>query len=395
VSLQNRLILFFFVTSLGSALSSIATFLSIEHYFQSLVLLGVALSVRTLASAIFSYYSNDIIQKLGLMRSLMASQVFGCLALAVLFLGFHFDSFVITIIGIILTGLPSTFVATLITIILRISAENSDLFRKYSGRRELVFGVAMLLSSILAPVLLWKYNLNFLLLVDSVSYIVGFVLLLNLNLDKQATPEDEEKKPQRLVPLLLASKHAKEYMLKTSASLLLAGLLPLLASSAQIQFTMDMPLLLRQWLWSIEDITAISASLIYLLLTMVRKHRFFDAVVMLSGVWLIIPIVSAHHYSIIISAVMICLLTDLSGQKFRDDLIVNAGNDSSLIKSYSALSLFQRNFIFFISPILLSILIAYTSVWISVGIIVFMQIGLYAVHRLIVKKPSMELVSNQ
>ena len=95
MSLQNRLILFFFVTSLGSALSSIATFLSIEHYFESLILLGIALSVRTLASAVFSAFSNDIIHRLGLAQSLLASQIFGCLSLAVLFLGFHFDIFII------------------------------------------------------------------------------------------------------------------------------------------------------------------------------------------------------------------------------------------------------------------------------------------------------------
>lgn len=385
MSLQNRLILFFFVTSFGSALSSIATFLSIEHYFQSLILLGIALSVRTLASAVFSAFSNDIIQRLGLVWSLLVSQIFGCLALAILFLGFHIDSFMITIFGIVLTGLPSTFVAILITIVLRISSDNSELFRKYSGRRELVFGIAMLLSSILAPVLLWKFNLNFILLIDSVSYITGFILLLNFKLNKQS-PEVEDKKPQRLVPLLLASTNAQEYMLKTSASLLLAGLLPLLASSAKIQFTMDMPILLRQWLWSIEDITAISASMIYLFLSIIRKHKLFDAVVMLSGAWLLIPILFTHHYSIIISAVIICLLTDLSGQKFRDDLIVSAGKNSGLIKSYSALSLFQRNFIFFISPILLSVLLTFATVPISVSIILFGQLGLYAILRLITKK---------
>lgn len=381
MSLQNRLILFFFVTSLGSAFSSIATFLSIEHYFKSLILLGIALSVRTLASAVFSTFSNDIIHRLGLVRSLLASQIFGCLALAVLFLGFYFDIFLLTILGIILTGLPSTFVAILITITLRISSDNSALFRKHSGRRELVFGIAMFLSSILAPILLWKFNLNFVLLIDSVSYIVGFILLLNLKITERPA-EEEPKTTQSFRKILFVSKNVQEYMLKTSACLLLAGLLPLLASSAQITFTADMSTLIRQWLWAIEDITAISASLLYLFLSIVRKQKFFDAVVMLSGAWLIIPLVFEHNFSIIISAVIICLLTDFSGQQYRDDLIVSAGNDTNLIKVYSALSLFQRNFIFFISPILLSILFSCTTVSMAVSIIIFIQFGLYISRRI-------------
>lgn len=383
MSLQNRLILFFFVTSLGSAFSSIATFLSIEHYFKSLILLGIALSVRTLASAVFSAFSNSIIHRLGLVRSLLVSQIFGCLALAILFLGFHFDIFLLTILGIVLTGLPSTFVAILITITLRISSDNSALFRKYSGRRELVFGIAMLLSSILAPILLWKFNLNVVLSIDSISYIVGFILLINLKIAENVS-EEEHKAITPLRQILYTSKNAQEYMLKTSACLLLAGLLPLLASSAQIAFTADMPTLFRQWLWAIEDITAISASLLYLFLSIIRKQKFFDAAVMLSGVWLIIPLIFEHNFSIIISAVIICLLTDFSGQQYRDDLIVSAGNDANLIKAYSALSLFQRNFIFFISPILLSILFSYTSVSIGAIIIICMQFGLYMSRKFII-----------
>ena len=384
MNLQNRLILFFFVTSLGTALSSIASFLSVEKYFQSLILLGFALSIRTLASAVFSYFANDIIQKLGLVRSLLVSQIFGCTALIVLFLGFHFDTFIITILGIVLTGLPSTFVAILISIILRISSDNSELFRKYSGRRELVFGIAMLISSILAPILLWKFSLNFVLLVDVISYLIGFSLIIKLKINERA-PDEENNKPLPLRQLALTSRNAQDYLIKTSASLLLAGLLPLLASSGKIQFTMDLPVLVRQWLWSIEDITAISASMLYLLFAFLRKQKFFDIFVMLSGIWLVIPIIFAFNYSIIIAVVVICLLTDFSGQKFRDDLIISAGNDANLIKANSALSLFQRNFIFFISPILLSVLFTYSNITTCVVVILAIQLILYAMHRTLIK----------
>jgi hypothetical protein len=70
----------------------------------------------------------------------------------------------------------------------------------------------------------------------------------------------------------------------------------------------------------------------------------------------------------------------IAGQQFRDDLIVSAGNDASLIKAYSALSLFQRNFIFFLSPILLSVLFAYLKLSICVNIIIALQLVLYVMY---------------
>ena len=380
MSLQNRLILFFFVTSLGSALSSVAAFLSIENFFNSLIFLGIALSVRTLASALFSYISNNVIQKLGLHLSLLISQLFGCLALVVLFFGFYFNIFALTILGIILTGLPATFVAILLSIILRVSSENSDTFRKYSGRRELVFGIAMLLASLLAPLLLYKFSLNLVLLMDGFSYVCGFFLLTNLKLTEQLAPnENNESIPLR--KLFFSSKSVSSFLLKTSASLLLAGLLPLLASSSSIEFTANMPVLMRQWLWAIEDVTAISASLIYLIFTVLRRQKWFESLVMLSGIWLLIPLLFSGNTSIVIAAIVICLLTDFSGQKFRDDLVISAGDDAHLIKAYSAIAQLQRNFIFFLSPLLLTFLLTYANTTACVAILFLIQLSFYLLYK--------------
>ncbi|MBV9575782.1 MAG: hypothetical protein JO149_04085 [Gammaproteobacteria bacterium] len=385
MKLQSKLIIFLFVTSFGSALSSIATFISIESYFNSLIFLGVALSIRTFASALFSYYSNHIIQRLGLSNSLFASQIFGCMALFVLLFGFYYNNFGITILGIVLTGLPSSLVSILLTIILRISAKNQELFRKYSARRELFFGIAMLLASIFSPLLLMKFNLNTVLSLDIVSYIAGIFILTKINI-VQLFLENDDEKIIKLEKIAFSSAITRSFMIKTSASLILAGLLPLLASSGKIEFTMDMPLLFRQWLWAIEDVTAIFASLIYLIFVILWHQKWFDAILMLSGIWLAIPTIFTNTYTVIIALISICILTDYSGQKFRDDLIVSAKNDSNLIKAYSALAQFQRNFIYFISPIFLSILFTYTNCLISLFFIISIQIIFYITYKFKNKK---------
>jgi len=98
---------------------------------------------------------------------------------------------------------------------------------------------------------------------------------------------------------------------------------------------------------------------------------------MLSGIWLFIPLIVTNNYSVVIAAVVICLFTDFSGQKFRDDLIVSAGSDVATIKAYSAVAQFQRNFIFCISPILLSLLFSYTNIIICIVMITSIQLILY------------------
>ena len=379
MNLQNRLILFFFVTSLGSALSSIASFLSIENYFRSLFFLGLALSVRTFASATFSYISNSIIHKFGLRKCLLLSQIFGCLALLVLYAGFHFNNFSLTLLGIMLTGLPSTFASILLTILLRVSSQDSANFRKYSGKRELVFGVAMLAASIMTPILLYKFSINTVLLIDVVSYIFGILLIINLSFNEQAQLDSSET--AGLGRLIFTSQPISTFMLKTSAALILAGLLPLLAASGSISFTADMPILLRQWLWSIEDITAISASLMYLIFTILRAQTWFEELLMLSGIWLIVPLLYLSNVSVVISAIIICLLTDFSGQKFRDDLIISAGDNQKLIKAYSAISQFQRNFIFFLSPIILTILFTFTNIITTVIALICIQLFFYIGYK--------------
>lgn len=392
MTLQNRLMLFYFVTALGSALSGTASFLSLENFFHSLIFLGFALSARTFASASFSYIANHLIHRFGLHACLLFSQLFGCLSLAVLYVGFNFHQFSITIMGIVLAGIPFAFVSILLNVILRISSEDHKIFRKYSGRRELVFGIAMLLSSLLAPLLLYKYNLNIVLLVDAISYFLGILLIANLTIKGQADL-DAKNKPVSLRKLISSSRPAQAFFFKTSAALLLAGLLPLLASSGKIAFTEHMPVLMRQWLWAIEDVTAISASLVYLIFSILQTQKRFEDFLMLSAVFLIIPLLYLSNESVILTIVVICLLTDFANQKFRDDLIVSAGQNTDLIHAHSALAQFQRNFIFFLSPLILTLLFTYTNIVVSVVILISMQCVFYLIYKKFYTTPWVDCVA--
>lgn len=380
---QGRLILFFFITSFGTALSGVGAFLSLESTFNNLIFLGLALSLKTFGAAILSFFSNRIISRIGLFPSLKLTQLFGCLALLVLYLGFKNTNIELTLFGMVLTGFPGALSSILMTTLLRLSSDNEVLFRKFSGRRELVCGIAFFMASLLSPILLYFYNLNLILGIDLVTYLVGFLLIKNIQ-PIQQSEVFKQVRDRSLFKIILKSTDAKKYILKINGSLLLVGLLPLLAASKSISLTADFPILFRQWLWLIEDVTAVISSLLYVTFLYLIKKKYIDELLMINSVWLFFPIFfGENRILVVIFLFLICLILELSGQIYRDNLIIGANNDTNLIASYSAISVFQKNFVYCISPLILSVVFSIKNTPISVLALFMIQITFWVFQKFI------------
>ncbi len=372
---QTRLFTFFFTTAFGSALSSIAILLSVEQGFKKLTFLGAALAAKTLACAIFSTFVPKAITHLGLRNSFIASQLSGFLALTITGFGFHCHSFSLFILGVMLTGLPSSFLAVLMTMTLRLINQNEANFRKTSGHRELLNNTALLLSAIAAPLLLWKYDLYIVLIIDAGSFVLGLILFKYITLPIY---QENTKTDSKIRDNLLLKKETCIFLLKTSSSLLLAGLIPLLACSNSITLTHHLPTLLRQWLWVMETLVWIFSSLLYLYVVCSSKKPWLSNLLMCNAIWAIGFLFFKNPIAIIIIASSVSLLMSLSFQKFRDDYILHAEQKHEKIKSYSALANFQRNFVFFISPLLLSFLFQHVSYLIMFSVLILIQLILWA-----------------
>ncbi len=375
------LLTFYFITMLGSALSGIASFLSIENHFHSILYLGLALSARTFAAFCMSYHTNKLVHYLGIYRSLILSQLFGFIALLILFAGFHFNNFTLTLLGIMVTCLPSTLVSILLSITFRLELEDPKEFRKYSGNRELVSGIAGILAAVLAPLLLFKSTLNSVLIIDAFTYIVSIIFLIGANIPIKNQVKQPDNPPILIHKLLLKSP-TLIFLLQTTASLLLAGLIPLLASSTHIYLTSSLPTLLRQWLWSTDQLAILIASSCYVLFLSAIKKPWVSTLLVLNGIFLIIPLFLTTGYSIITVAILIGILIQISFQKFRDDFILSAGDNSALVQAHSSLAFAQRNFIYFLSPLLLGVLFS-CSISVFVYAIVGLQLVLYFTLRYI------------
>lgn len=369
--MHKKILSFFFTTTLGSALSSIAIFLSVEQGFQKLTLLGFALAAKTLASAIFSACTPYVISKIGFRNSFIASQVFGFAALTVTAAGFYFRLFPLFIVGIMLTGLPSAFVNILITMTLKLYNSNEVYFRKVSGQRELLTNIALLLSAIAAPLLLWVTNLYCVLLIDASSFWLGLVILKRIVLpDYQESNQTDTKTNYKM----LLKKETCIFWLKTNSSLLLAGLIPLLASSNNIVFTQHLPILLRQWFWVVETLVWIFSNLLYIYVIRSSKKSWLFELAMCNAIWAVAFLFFNEPIAIMLIAGWISLLLSLSFQKFRDDYVLYAKDQHESIKIYSAFANFQRNFVFFLSPLLLSFLMQNLSYIMTFTVLILIQI---------------------
>jgi len=381
---QNKLLRFYLITSLGLSIISLATFLNIDKYFHSIGYLGLALSLRTVSSCVLGYNANYIIKKINVLNSFILSFTLGIISIFCIYIGFYYHNFVILLFGIVLIGLPITLTTILLTITLRMASDDSSMFRKYSGSRELFFGFSRLLACLLTPVMLLKISVSSLILTNLMIYLIGLCLFWDLDLKRFAN----ENIPDSFIKinhLILKSNDTWIFICQTIASLSLIALIPLLASSDQISLTKDFPPLLRQSLWSLEAMTMIFGSLIYILAKWSRNSEIIKAILMLNSIFLFVLLYFRQPAMIIFIVMLISLTIMLSFYIFRDDYVITAGKDKSLIEAHAAFSSVMKDLICSISPVLLSYLLASFRLNVAILSILSVQLTLYFGYVLLLK----------
>lgn len=365
-------------------MSSIASFLSIESIFSSTTLLAFALSLKTLASAVFSFKAERLIKILGLRNSFLYSQLFGCASLCVLYYGFKESNVILTMCGIMLNSLPGVLVAILLTIIIRTNSANDNCYRGLSAKREIIAAVVLLIASICAPLLLWCYNLNYALAIDFVSYSLGLLLLINfkLNLNNTIEPKQTQTINNNQKIEIFKSSHTWTFILQTIASLALIGLIPMIASSSKLPLAANLNDHLREFLWISEAITALLASTIYFYIKNKINSEIFKCSLMLSSIFLFCFSINSSIYTLLIFCTIISLITSLSFMKFRDDYVLSAKNNGIYVIHYSSFSFFQKNIMSFISPLVISVF--YTHFNRYYGNLIFIFIQLFTIFLYII-----------
>lgn len=384
MTLQKNLFTIFFITGLGSSLSSIASFLSIGSFFSNIFYISIALSLKTLAAAIFSYKAKSLINKFGVRKSYILSQVFGCFAVAVIAYGFWMHNFLIVVIGIMFSSIPGALISILLTFTLKTIASNNSQFRKDSGRRESIAGLSFFIAALLSPLLLIKLNIYMVLALDVLSFIVGTLLLQRVSFVSAAINSSD---PEVLEYRIYKSKETWIFMIQMFSSLLLVSIVPIFASSSDIQFTKYLPTIIRQWIWGVDALMLVLASLIYLIAKNIKTYPTLEFIVLCNGSLLLLLLTNMHSITLVV-LLGISLFSTISFLQLRDDYILSAGDNKQLIASYSGLSMLQKNLVYFLSPLILSTLFNKFNISTIIAIVVSLQIFAYIVCYFL-KKPSL------
>ena len=268
------LLVIFFFTSLVSALCSVAVFFSIDQVFQSAHLLAVALSVGTLSTALFSYRSNALIEKWGVHRSYLLSQIAALVTVLILWVGFYYKSMLIVFLGVILMGIPLTLTTILLTLTFRAQQSSTQGFRKHSGAREFAFGLGRLLACVMTPLFLLKFNLHVVFIIFSIGCIINLLLIPMLNFkDSSALQLDQSI---HFNYQALTKTATWPYVTKLFPSYILVAFVALVASSDQLRFTQHIANYQHQMLWSFEALMIMLGSFIYIRYKKMC-HRYIEA----------------------------------------------------------------------------------------------------------------------
>lgn len=367
----NQILSLFWFDVFTLSLVSIASFLTIGAGFSGIAFLGLALSLRTLSSAISSHFIGRLTAKINSKRLLIYSQVLSFLIILMLIIGFSSKNKILILLGITLLGIPYVCKNVFMTIYFKFLNAQDDAFRKKSGRREFIFGLARLCSCVFSPFLLFYFGINTIMFSAMLISVLSFVF--SLTIQPVNILETDTKKDKATIAKIFSHAATWEYICKCSAVLLPVSFIALLASSDQLLFSSHIPKVWRQLFWAIEALTMVIGSYVYIKFKLFFKSKIIGFMIMLNSISLLLLLLSDNITVLALSSGILSLLIMMGFYIFRDDYILAAGNNDELIRGFSSFSSVQQYIMYTVSPLFLASLFEHCSLFYSIFIILVLQ----------------------
>ena len=368
----HSLLILFWLNVFTLSLASMVSFFLIGNSFSNISFLGLALSLRTLSSSISSYFIPFLTRKITTKKTLLFSQLFSFAVLATIFFGFYYKNYFAILFGVAGLGIPYVTINILITVYLKSLDLRDDEFRKNSGYREAIFGMARLFSCIVSPVLVLYSNIHTIMLF--IFFMILFCLFFTFKMKNFSITKIYGQKNEKSNINIFSYTATWNYIFKSSAVLLLIALIPLAASSNNLAFTSDITPIIRQLLWALEAGMMIIASFIYIKLKKIVGNSFFANTFALNAL-LLLPMLFFKSITLLfIVCILISLFMMIGFYTLRDDYILQAKDNEELIKKFSAFSSTHQYCIYTISPLLLSYFFLHFSLLSTIIVILFLQI---------------------
>lgn len=356
--------LFFAITTVGSTLSAIVSFIRIEETFGNLLFLGVALSTKTLLLAFAAPMISNFISRYGLWSAMFWSQIFGVLALFPLFYGFQIQSFPLALLGMLALGIPSMTLGISTTVSLRVLIPTADGYQRGQGSIAMISGFAMLFATLLGAELSRRISFSGVLILDAMTYFVGVSILFLKRKDFKTFYQNEKPSIQSQVsPLKVLSQKTiiKSSIFLTAAIsmaavFLLKGLPPILAGSSKVELAQGIPIFFRESLWSFEAFAILCSGWIYRHLSGFRARPGVSIFLWCNSVLLLVFLLPSFFAIKALALFTLSLLMILGQMKVRDDFILKFQTLEETQKATTSFTLLS-NILLTLSPILITTLL--------------------------------------
>ena len=309
---------------------------------------------------VFSYNVNRVFAVLGLRRTYLTSQIFGLVAVGILYWGFSQLSYLIIVAGLLLAGLPGNLVSVGIISIIKQQTSDAAQFRKYSATREVILGTSQIIAGISVPFLIPSIGVSGILVLDALSYITAFIYISRV-LTESSIPRDLGTIPPFPNFHYIFRPRFKEFAFIAASPLLLLAFLPMMAGSDNFSSILSLPDSVRRSLWAIEGFTMALSGSAYFLMKKWFDYSSFLALFLLNGLW--VTTLNLPHTTTV--SIGVCIVIAFSFNfcfvRLRDDLLIASGHDKASITAYSGLALAFRSAMATISPFLLAWIFGYLS----------------------------------
>ena len=375
----NSILLIFWLDVFALSLVSLASFFYIGKSFASISFLGMALSLRTLTSAVSSHFIGELTKRINAKQLLIITQILSLFVIFMLAIGFSDKNKILILLGISILGVPYVCKNVLLTIYFKFLNLQDDEFRKRSGHREFIFGLARFFGCLCSPFLLLYFGINMIFLSATLTTLFSFLLISSIR--SFPLPKMNQKENKLNSIKVFYHPATWEYICKSSSVLLLVAFIALLASSSRFAFSSHIPQIWRQLLWSIEALTMVAGSFIYIKFKQVFENRFFQFICMLNIIFLTPLLFSKSIIILIFISGMLSLFIMMGFYAFRDDYVLAAGNDDALIRGFSSFSSVQQYLIYTLSPLLLAYLFKLHNLTAVILIVLSAQITLLVLAK--------------
>jgi hypothetical protein len=345
----RRVLLVSSVTLFGGFFGSIGAFLALERHFGDISHLGVALSLKTLACVVVSWFAPAALGKVSIKSSFLIAEVVGLASTAIILVGFKAGCFEVVLSGMMLSCVPLVVGNLLLRSCLRTMTGSEESYRRHSGMQTVVIGLAFTIAATVVPLLLREGGVLAVFAIDGLSYVVSiasFLLIRFPGLPKFG----RESLGLTSMRAVWSTKRARSFLCNWFIFGSLAALIPILASH-ETDLTKNLPLTVRQNLWAIEGITLSLSGVLYAW-SKAEGSRVLAAMTFCSAVWLCLAVYAAPFLQVGL-ILFFGLASKYAAIKLSNDFVLSAANCARSALAHASFGSVVNHITSTISPLVL------------------------------------------